>query len=345
MKKIICVMSLLAIIFSSLPAAYAAEQAVVSDENFENYRVGDVPDTWTYPLNSKAEGNYADVEEDPFDPNNKVLMVHGNEGPIVWAKKIFKPIGGFVTVNYRYMLADASNSVQYTGLIPEVLNNMTYKGSYVYAGVGTIANMAPTPNVWHECKLELDFSERRFNVTVDGDVYASSIPFTNLDLESITEFHFGCTSKWICVDDFKISYVGGIVKNYTKIATDTYLYNSSLRGIYNVPLDTTEEEFYKNIHFVDGAKYDLYESDSETPYTKRYLEDFCILRIKSPDSSQDLRITVQIRPWVASQSTVSKAYDCVVLFENSCSIMVKNKKRYIADGNENIKPFKEGNVT
>ena len=340
MKKI-CVIFAFILLFSTA-YVYADDATVVFDENFQAYDVGKPPlGNWEYDTNDLELGTYAIVETDPLDPDNKVLKYVAGAG-ITNNYVRFEPVGGKVFLEYRFLLENKPNTVQYPGEITGVYSLMTYQGAYVVGG-GNVMNIAPVPDVWHTCRVEMDFLEKRYNLIIDGMAARENWDFSDPDLESIDTFRLITEPAWTMIDDIKISYEGGIVRNYTKISSDKYYYNSSLRGIYNVLLDTEPEEFLKNITFVSGAIKGIYETDGETPWTKRFLEDFAVLKIQSPDLQQDWRVKINIRPWVASISTVQTAKKCVIVYSDSNDVIIQNKKRYIDETNTAIKAYTENN--
>lgn len=339
MKKIF-LLFICMILFSSLYVNAAEGETVVINENFQNYRTGDIPkDNWTYSQNDKAHNNYMEVALDPEDDNNKVLKIYadGNAG-IIWAYCDFKPIGGTVHIDYKFYLSNHPNNVQYIGHMAGIVMIMTYQGAYVF-GSESAPNISPTPEKWHTMHLDLDFSEKKFNAYIDGDLVKQNMAFGDPDLESIERIPFGSANDYLLIDDMYVSYEGGIIKNYTKLSTDNYHYNSNLKGIYNVPVDETAEKFLKKVNFVEGSKRNVYESDGETLWTKRFLDDTAILRVQSPDLTQDISININIRPWVASVATVNLSYDCITAYNGGSDLLINNKLTYIDSENKEIKSF------
>ncbi len=333
---ILCVLCIVNINVTDICAQEDVVKVVV-DEDFENYQHNGPPgEDWEFEVYNKDIGVYADIVEDPEDSNNSVLKYIRESGDLVWVYRYFEPIGGKVYIDYRFMLSE-TEAVLYLGRIDGVYALMTYQGAYVFEST-TIPNISTTLNVWHDFHGEIDLVEHTFTAMIDGDIVMDHVEI-NSDIESIDHIYFGFAEVWTMIDDLKISYEGGIVTNYTKLSVDEYTYNNTLKGIYNVPMETEQEEFLENCTFVDGAVYGLYESDGKTPYTKRFIDDLSILKIQSPDMSQEVQLSVNIQPWVASLKTVNEAYKCVIFFEDDCDMIVKNKRQYIDEDNTTLRPF------
>lgn len=326
-------------------AVYADEPKTAVDENFESYKEGAFPtEGWVYDVNEGGDSTYTRVEKDPLDSGNLALKYYNNAGGLIYSRYNFTPIGGRISLQYRYMLENKSSVVQYIGLLEGVFNIMTYQGAYVMAGdVGTVMNLNPTPEVWHTATVEIDFSEKKFSYKIDDTVIGSELEFLNPDIESISTLSFISASGWVMIDDLKITYEGGIVKNYTKLETSEYYYNKNLKTVFNIPIDTEPQELMKNLSFVDGSVRGLYKADGETPWTKRFVEETAVLKIQSPDKTQELRLGIRLRPWIASTSTVETSYNCVTVFSDSCDMLVKNKKQYIDEENPSLKAYTENN--
>lgn len=326
-------------------AVYADEPKTAVDENFESYKEGAFPtEGWVYDMNEGGDNTYTRVEKDPLDPENSALKYYNNAGGLIYSRYNFTPIGGKVFLTYRFMLENNPNVVQYTGLLEGVFNIMTYQGAYVMAGdVGTVMNLNPTPEVWHTATVEIDFSEKKFSYKIDDTIIGSELEFLNPDIESISTLSLVSSAGWVMIDDLKITYEGGIVKNYTKLTTDEYQYNKNLKKIFNVPIDTEPDELMKNLSFVDGSVRGLYKADGETPWAKRFVDETTVLKIQSPDKTQELLLGIRIRPWIASTNTIETSYNCVTVFSDSCDMLVKNKKQYIDEENPSLKAYTENN--
>lgn len=318
----------------------SADGNIVLNEDFESFRTGESPEeNWSYDTNDKSLGIYAEVTQDPTNPKNKVFKYIRSTGDIVYAKRFFKPSGGNVTIEYKFMIDNTPDAVLYVGLVPGVYNLMTYKNGYEFSG--GIPNLPPEPNIWHTFKININFLEKNYNAFIDNNQVRTNQPLLDMDIDSIDQIQFVHGTGFVLIDDLKVTEEGGIVKNYTKLLTDKYYYNSQIPGIYNVPIDTTPEEFLNNITFVKGAITEIYEKDGISPYKKRFLEDFAILRVQSPDYTQKWDVTINMRPWKAGIYTIKTTYDCAVLFGESCDVLWKNKLNYIDPENPNIACFQK----
>lgn len=317
---------------------------VVADEDFEDLKLDAFPgEGWEADTYSKNTGVYADVAIDPLDPDNQALKIVKDSGGLVWTNKTFEPINGEIVISYRVMLT-SSEVVHYLGYMNGIQNLMTYQGGWVW-GTYTTPNSNTELNKWHEIRWELDFNEQSYRGYINGALSRESS--FSAPLDNLTKIGFGHAASWMWIDDLKISYTPGSTINYTKIVVNDpeYVYNHSLKGIYNIAPDTEVGEFLSNITFVDGAVYGIYEKDGVTPYTKRFIENFATLKIKAPDGSKELNLVLHPHAWIASANTVRTSYNCITLFENDYDMLVKNKKVFIENNNKEVTPYlKDGKL-
>ncbi len=341
MKKIAALIFALLLCLPNINAFAEDEMTVDFQDDFEAFRAGDIPGApWTFDTQNKDIGIYAEVDTDPTNPDNKALRIQSTSSEqVVWATCNFGAIGGKVRIEYKAMLeADSSEKVLYPGVVEGIGNLMTYQGGWVLGTIG-VQNLAPTTMVWHDICFELDFTEKRYTLFMNGDVVMNNYPLSSADQESVDKIQFGYGRYYIMIDDLKVSHAGNIEKSYTKIQTDGYHYNTTLRGLYNIPYETEPEKFLEKITFVEDAVYGVYEADGETPYTKPFIEEHSILKIQSPDLKQELRLGLHVRPWVCSLETARIAKDCIIAFDGSPYVIVNNKKQFIDGENKDIKSF------
>lgn len=317
---------------------------VVVDENFNDRQLNAAPgEEWEADTYNKDIGVYADVCTDPLDPNNKALKIVKESGGLVWIKRNFQPLNGQIVITYRAMIT-GFDVVHYIGYMPGLNNLMTYQGGWVY-GTYTVPNSNTELNVWHEIRWEIDIDEQMYKGYIDGAL-CREIAFSS-PLDNLTDIRFGYTGSPTWIDDLKISYTPGGTVNYTKVVVDDpeYVINHTLMGIYNIARDTEVDEVLSRITFVDGALVSLYERDGVTPYNKRFVEDFTILKVQSPDLEREKVYTLHLSSWKASVNTVKTSYKCITFFEGDSDMLVYNEKEYIDKDNHNVAPFiKDGKL-
>ena len=107
---------------------YAAK--TVCDEDYESYKIGERPLGWDAPDVVEA-GTYYQVEQDPNDPNNKVLALHANDKDLISDRFYFsEPIGGITTVTMRVRLGDNGPNVSWISWFREIFANMLYQKGF-----------------------------------------------------------------------------------------------------------------------------------------------------------------------------------------------------------------------
>lgn len=308
----------------------------VADDDFQNYKIGDIPEGWRCDYD-KASGNYIEVTADPKDSSNKCLGVFSNGGAgIVFAYRDIKPVSGMVKIKYRYYIHGSPSAVQYNGRMLGVFATQSYKRGYTYVINGTTAYVIPNfvepYDTWHEFEGTFDFDERKYTIHVDGEIMVENVNFNDMNVEMADYINWGCADagEFVLVDDLKVDFQKSDKINYTKLKT-SYTYNAAYGTIFNLPADITKDEFYKQCEFVDGAVVDIYDSLGVSVWNKNYIEDGCILKIKAPDGTAEISVTLNVASWNTSSEIVKAGAKCIAFYDEQPKVIVKNKARYIND--------------
>ena len=325
-KKLTAIFGMMLLLFM-VNTVVSAEKEVVKD-TFEEYKVGDQNvEGWNISPNVKADGNYAEIAQDPLNSQNKVLKLQSG-AQTVNAVREFEDIGGIVTIEFKVNFQQAT--IHHLCDISGVLMNMPYQGQFcINSGAKSgwpVPNVGVEYNRWYDMVYKIDFAEKTFSIECDGIIFVSGEPFMSVDTESIKTITFNDGGNTMYIDDVQISYSGNIVKNYLKLASDVYKVNANYKQISNIRYETTVDEFLSNLTFVQGALYEIRTSEEE-PYTGKYLEDNLILNITSPIIDSEIDFLIRVRPWVASRETIMLVSDSVTFsaYEN-CHIAKGEKK-------------------
>lgn len=346
MKKIIPILAVIIMICMS-HMAYAADSKVICDENFEEYKIGDKPKGWSASVDSEENGTYFQVEEDPNDPSNKCLAIHGNNKDEINNYFYFdEPIGGMTTIELRVRMGNSEKNVHWIAWMHNIFNNMLYQNSFtMITGEGTkvMNNFNADYTKWYDIKYEIDFLNHTFNYYFDGNLIHENMIFQNPDMNQVAFMEFRLSYNTTYIDDIKINMTGGITKVYTKLDIDgaDYKYSAGQRTMQNVFDETTVDNFMKHFTFVDGADYGLYEADGETPYNGTYVKNGMKLVISSPDKLQKSEITVYTRKRFFGTSTARTAKNAAAFAVDSEYALLDNVRTLIDENNPSLKCFKE----
>ena len=274
MKKILLLA--LIILNVSLLTVYASDEKIVVNDDYEKYEIGAQPEGWTM-TNDKEGGIYGDIEQDPDNPENKILVLHSN-GTDVRCYRNFEDVGGFTTIECRVKLSDnGNNGVHWVASSDVFLFNMLYQRGFTIKNASVnkaIPNFVVDFTKWYDIKYELDFSNQTFNYYLNGAIVLQDSPFWIPDTMSINRIFFGINNNTICIDDFKITSKGEIEKVYTGISSSKYYIHNFNRKIWESHSDTLLSDFMPKLNFVEGAVVTVLDSDRETEYHGTYVKVF-----------------------------------------------------------------------
>lgn len=349
MKKIIFLITAF-LMLGICTNVYAAK--VICDENYENYKIGDRPKGWE-GQDSVENKTYYQVEQDPDDPNNKVIAFHTNDKDLTeFIYYLDEPFGGIATVTFRVRMGDSKDYVHWIGWINECFANMLYQDSFTMItsnGQRVMDNFAANYTKWYDVRYEIDFLSQTFSYYFDDKLIYDNVTFLVPDTNNINRIRFKLQSDQpTYMDDLKVEMDGSISKIYTKITVDgesNYKYAAGGRTIQNVFDETTVKNFMKHFTFVDGADYGIYEADGVTPYTGTYVKNNIRLIVQSPDKRQQSVNTVSTRKRIYGTHTAKMAKGASCFAVDSEYVLNDNVRTLIDENNENVKCyFKNGEV-
>lgn len=350
MKKIISLILALSLIFGASVALAQEEQKskiiIAADDNFENIKIGDMPAGWSCDYNNKAENMYAAVQTDPYDNKNKCLGVNSKNVNIVSVTRDFDvPITGMVKIKYRYLVHAPTHNVMYVGNIPNIFAFMSYKDTYTYVIDGqnkAINNIYVRYDEWNTCEINLDFQEHKYTARVNDQITADNVNFSKIDLEEALSIWFGSAheDRYVLIDDFYVEFSGEKVINYTKVKPlNDMKFHEGRNTLFNIPIDMTKTQILQGLDLSEGGIYEFYAPDGKTLWDETYLKFGCIMKMNSPDFKQERLLNLSMKSWSASNETVRKAYDCIIIYKDSPKLIIKNFAYRIEDGNEEIKTY------
>lgn len=337
--------SVAAACFGQLPT-YAAPEVIV-DENFENCRVGDPPpEGWVVERDNRDEGKYVEITKDPDNPDNKVLCIADPNKTSDNATKAtlnFKDIGGDITVSFRIRYSTFPNGVHYVGqtgitMVQSYQNQWNFNDGVEHK---VPSNVGTKYNTWETWEFTYRFSEKTWDVKVDGQYYAEGYGFKNVDIESINNIHWANACEYMYVDDIKITNDGELKKNYLKLSSATYNVQPTTSMIYNVGFEVPRERFADYFTFVEGARYEILDKDGNVS-EKRFIEKGDKLKISSPEDDSSKEYEIIARSWNASLLTVRYAYDAVIFKKGSSDVICKNERKLINPSDKSVSVVENG---
>ena len=322
-----------------------AQPDIIVNDTFDNYELDVVPEGWEFSHDSKEEGMWARVVEDPDDPTNKVLGI-ATIGPLVKGIRHFDPIGGEIHIKFKLRLAYLYNDCHYIGMIDNLTRILTYQNGWnLWDGEEqhVLPNIAVEYDKWLDMEYNIRFSDKTFDIICDGVTWVENYRFKNPDLELIDNMYFRNGAEMMYLDDVIITNDGDIKTMYTKVTSSVYKINAIYQTIKNIPFETPIDEFLGNLDLVEGAVVEIQNPDG-TPYTGRFIVKNLNLVLKSPEGDQEKIYSIQSRPWMASLLTVAYCKDAIVFGLDSRDAMIRGNKAYFRADDESLTPYKEGDT-
>ena len=344
MKKIILLLSMFSVL-GLCTNVYAAK--TVCDENYESYKIGERPPGWDAPDVVEA-GTYYQVEQDPNDPNNKVLALHANDKDLISDRFYFsEPIGGITTVTMRVRLGDNGPNVSWISWFREIFANMLFQKGFTMItsnGQKVMDNFAANFETWYDIKYEINFYTQRFSYYFDGKLIYDNVGFLYPGTNQLSYMEFKLQSGTTYIDDINITMEGGVQKLYTMLEVDeksNYKYSSGKGTLQNVYTETTTANFMKHFVFVDGADFGLYEEDGVTPYTGTYVKNGTKLVMESPDKTQRTEVLIYTRKRLYGTHTAKLAQGSVCFAVGSEYVLSNNVRTLIDEEDPSVRCYTE----
>lgn len=322
-----------------------AQPEVIVNDTFDDYELDAVPDGWEFSHDSKEEGMWARVLEDPDNPGNKVLGI-ATIGPLVKGIRHFDPIGGEIHIKFKLRLSYLYNDCHYIGMLDDLTRILTYQNGWnLWDGEEqhVLPNIPVEYDKWLDMEYNIRFSDKTFDIICDGVTWVENYRFKNPDLEQIDSMYFRNGADMMYIDDVIITNDGDIKTMYTKVTSSAYKINSMYQTIKNIPFETTVDEFISNLDLVDGVVVEIQNPDG-TPYEGRFIVKNLKLVLKSPEGDQEKAYSIHSRPWIASLLTVAYCKDAIVFGLGSRDAMIRGDKSYFRADDESLTAYKEGDT-
>ncbi len=342
--KLAAVLLCLCLVCGSFAAAPVfAEPEVIINQDFENYKIDDVPELWTVSHDVKADGLWGGVAEDPDNPDNKVMAI-SSTGTLVKGTIGFKPLGGTVSVKYKMRIPYLYNDCHYLGIMDGIVRILTYQNTWnLWNGQQQIVlpNTPVVYDTWLDMEYVIRFDEQTFDILCNGTHWIENYKFYIADIESIDHIYWRNGANGILyIDDVVITNDGEIKTIYTKLESSAYNVYPSQETVKNIGFETPVKEFMSNMKFVEGAVVKILNPDG-TPYAGRYIVKNLLLDVSSPEGDQQKIFQIHSRPWMASLVTVDYCKDAIIFCKNSNDAMIKGNKNYINPDDLEVMPFEE----
>lgn len=188
-KRILCFTLLFALTAVNLEIpAYAQEENVLYEANFEDKNAGDALDDWT----SNLTGASIAVAEENGNKLMRTSAVEEVGTSVYFTRKIENQTSGKMTFSFDFRAGQKSGSAGYVVLANSDTNIIQFQihnnGTVVWnKGNGSLKTLLSSYNAnqWYHVQIDADLNKKTADISIEGETVIANEPFNNQKLTGI----------------------------------------------------------------------------------------------------------------------------------------------------------------